>query len=196
MILELFGLSGSGKSTLARRLDSEGEATRIRITSTLELLWRSMYYIAQNPVLSMHQLRYLFLYSGSFSLFYTKFMNLFLHHAAKRQKAETTKGVVVIDQGHLQNLVSLFETPQSFETLQTYLAALPLPDSVVLVTVEEGERMRRIETRGDAGRPREAGAGRAARERVAAQNFEMALSVLKAVPSLTIRTPEEIEKVL
>lgn len=193
MILELFGLSGSGKSTLARGLDTAGEATRIRITSTPELLWRSMYYIAQNPVTSMHQLRYLFLYSGSLALFYTKFMNLFLHHAAKRQKAETTKGTVVIDQGHLQNLLSLFESPQPPHVFTDYLRYVPLPDQVWILEVGESERARRLEVRGHEGRKGESGDKRIARERVIAVNFNTIVLILKSLPLLKVRVipPEQ-----
>ena len=144
MIIELFGLSGSGKSTIARHLDSTGKASRIRINSTSELLWRSIWYIVKHPKSSAIQLHYLLRFAGSPSLFFTKYMNLFLHHAAKRQKAEASKGYVVLDQGHLQNLLSLFETPQSLEELIKYLRCIPLPDQVWIFDVPEKERARRL----------------------------------------------------
>ena len=187
MIIELFGLPGSGKSTIARALEANGKAKRIRITSRGELLWRSSLYILRHPLSSLIQLWYLIRYSGSLQLFYSKFMNLFLHHAAKYQKAHAKQEVVVIDQGHLQNLLSLFELPVSHEKMVRYLAWLPKPDQVWVCEANADERARRLQSRGQDSRPGENPAVRAARAQAARENFASSLDILSADPSLSVR---------
>ncbi len=187
MIIELFGLPGAGKSTLARVLESTGRAQRIRIESRGELLWRSAIYAFGHPFDALMQLSYLIRYAGSPQLYYTKFMNLFLQHAAKQQKARSAQGTVVIDQGHLQNLLSLFERPASRGELVQYLAFLPKPDQVWVCEASDDERARRLQSRGQDGRKGESLAVRTERARTAQENFATSFDILSADPSLLVR---------
>lgn len=187
MIIELFGLSGSGKSTIARSLESSGKAERIRIASRGELLWRSAFYVLRHPFLSLAQLNYLVCYAGSSRLFYTKFMNLFLHHAAKYQKARSKRGAVVIDQGHLQNLLSLFERPLSRDELIHYLTFLSNPDQIWVCEASDDERERRLRARGQDGRAGENPAVREEHAHAARENFATSLDILSADSSLSVR---------
>ena len=184
MIIELFGLPGSGKSTLARTLESGGKAKRIRITSRRELLWRSVFYVFGHPYSAFAQLCYLLRYSGSPRLFYMKFMNLFLQHAAKYQKARSTRGTVVVDQGHLQNLLSLFEHPMSEVAIARYARFLSCPDELWICRTGEEERVRRLAAR-------EYGGGNEGRSPAPlVENFRTAEKVIRSTPGLSVRTIE------
>ena len=174
MIIELFGLPASGKSTLARSLDARGLAKRMRITSRTELLSRSSWWIVTHPLASFMQLCYLIRYAGSCKLLYTKFVNLFLQHAAKYQKAHASGGVVIVDQGFLQNLLSLFEEPQPSKTLKRYLSWLPKPDQVWVCEASTVERVRRLNAR------KQEDKTDMQRKTAAATNYEMILELLEA----------------
>lgn len=183
MIIELFGLPGAGKSTLARSLESTGKARRIRIESKGELLWRSAVYAFGHPLDALMQLSYLIRYAGSPERYYTKFMNLFLQHAAKYQKARSAPGTVVIDQGHLQNLLSLFEHPLSHGELVHYLKFLPKPDQVWVCEASDEERERRLQVRGQD----RTGESSAERARAARENFATSLNILSGDSSFSVR---------
>ena len=147
MILELVGLPGSGKSTFARSLESDKKWTRVRITKRGELLYYATYFFLRHPVSTARQLSFLIRYRGNRALWYTKFINLFLVHNAKYMKASRLAHAI-IDQGHLQNAMSLFDTEVEDEVLFSYIAILPHPDMVVFFDVSEAVRMQRIAGRG------------------------------------------------
>jgi broad-specificity NMP kinase len=184
MIIELFGLPGSGKSTLARALESSGEASRIRIGTRGELVWRNVIFVARRPILSLRLLSYIVRYVGSLSLLYTKFMNLFLEHNAKYEKARLQRGDVVIDQGHFQNLLSLFERPMSEAALARYVRLLPKPDELWICRASEEERARRLAARGYGGGNEERA------PTVLAENFRTAEKVIRSLPGVRVRTVE------
>lgn len=184
MIIELLGLPGSGKSTIARSLESSGKAERICIMSRTELVWRSLFYVLRHPLSSLAQLYYLVRYAGSARLFYTKFMNLFLQHAAKYQKARGRLGTVVIDQGHLQNLLSLFERPMPEATLARCARFLSRPDELWICTTGEEERHRRLASRGYGGGNELRASG------AVEENFRTAERVIRSFPDLSVRVIE------
>jgi glycosyltransferase involved in cell wall biosynthesis len=147
MIVELVGLPGSGKSTFARTREQEGKWVRARINGRLELLWHAKLFCLRHPISAFLQLCWLIKYRGHRALWYTKFVNLFLVHNAKYMKA-VRMPYAIIDQGHLQNAMSLFDTAVSPETITQYLAILPHPDVSIFFDVTKDERMRRQKERG------------------------------------------------
>ena len=184
MIIELFGLPGSGKSTLARSLESSGEASRVRIESRSELLFLNLLFFVRHPIRSVLLLSCIIRYTGSRALFYTKFMNLFLEHNAKYEKARKQEGKAVIDQGYFQNLLSLFERPMPEAVLSRYARLLPKPDELWICVVSEAERQRRLAGRGYGG-------GNEDRSPLAVmENMKTAEKVLGNLPGLTVRMIE------
>ncbi len=147
MIVELVGLPGSGKSTFARALQEGGVWTRVRIKGRLELLSYSTLFCLRHPISTLHQLCWLIRYRGHRALWYTKFVNLFFVHNAKFMKASRL-GRAVIDQGHLQNIMSLFDAAVSPEVLLDYVAILPTPDVSIFFDIDSDERARRQKARG------------------------------------------------
>ncbi len=147
MIVELVGLPGSGKSTFARALQEGGVWTRVRIKGRIELLSYSTLFCLRHPFSTLNQLCWLIRYRGHRALWYTKFVNLFLVHNAKYMKASRL-GRAVIDQGHLQNTMSLFDVAVSPEVLLDYVAILPPPDVSIFFDIDSDERARRQKARG------------------------------------------------
>ncbi len=153
MIVELVGLPGSGKSTFARALEKEGIWIRARIDGRWELLYYGVFFILRHPLSTVFQLIWLVRYRGNSALWYTKFINLFLVHNAKFMKASLAPSAI-IDQGHLQNAMSLFDEPVEREVILRYLTAFPRPDVSVFFDIDADERARRQQERGY--EPREA----------------------------------------
>jgi|GEM_PF-273994 len=147
MILELVGLPGSGKSTFARALEKEGRWSRARINSRGELLYFATLFLLRHPISALRQLGWLVQYRGDRSLWYTKFVNLFLVHNAKYMKASGYPRAIV-DQGHLQNIMSLFDIQVSPAVIERYLAMLPRSDIVLFFDIDEEERKSRLAKRG------------------------------------------------
>jgi len=146
MLVELAGLPGAGKTTFAKRLVTEGY-TLVHIENRSELLRYNLLFAALHPVTFIRTLLWLCGNLGSRNRWRLKFANLFLVHNAKYMKAgQFTRAV--IDQGHHQNVLSLFDTAIAKEKLRRYIAILPKPDMLVLFDVSKGEREERMKERG------------------------------------------------
>lgn len=147
MIVELVGLPGSGKSTYAKTLASEGKWKIIKIRGRAELLGYNLLFLLRHPIYFLTGLYTFFLYCGAPTLWWTKFTNLFLVHNAKYMKASSER-YAIIDQGHFQNVLSLFDTTQELERIRAYVARLPTPDLLCFFVVDKEVREERMRTRG------------------------------------------------
>jgi len=147
MIAELFGLPGSGKSTLAGILAERHNFAVIKIKNKAELVFLNFVYFIKHPIRFFATLFCLVKNSDSWPAFYYKFTNTFLHHNAKYQKA-LKAGKAVLDQGYLQNLLSVFDRPISEDFLKRYARRLLLPDKLIILDLPFSETQRRLETRG------------------------------------------------
>lgn len=145
MTIELFGLPASGKSTIARALAKSGWPT-VRIQSRRELLWYALLHIAAHPLRSFWHAVYIVRYSTSVRTAYLKWSNLFLHALALARKAESMPRAV-LDQGPYQNLLSLFDTVPSALEMDRVLSVLPPPDKLMILTLDEEDRTRRLAAR-------------------------------------------------
>jgi glycosyltransferase involved in cell wall biosynthesis len=148
MIIELFGLPGAGKSSLARAWEQEG-AVRIRALSRGELVAENILYALRQPLSCVRQLRWL-LASAPPAARYTLFMNAFLVHNAKYERARRVSNrgtIALIDQGHFQNVLSIFGTAPTAGELEAYARTLPRPHLLVVLDVAKEERLRRLAQR-------------------------------------------------
>jgi len=147
MIIELFGLPGSGKTTLAKRIETDKKIPVIKINKKRELIFLNLVFLFRHPFKFFWSLFYLMKYAGGSNLFYYKFLNIFLHHNAKYLKAKKQR-IAIIDQGHFQNVLSLFERPVSGHALLKYLNCLPKPDKLIVLDLNPAEIKNRFDSRG------------------------------------------------
>ncbi len=146
MIAEFAGLPGSGKSTGARYVLSKHFIKRSRIESTLSLLFWNLVFLIRHPIRSAKLFVYILRYSGGTKLFYYKFTNLFLHANGKHMKAKFLRRAI-IDQGFVQNCISLFEHVASIEEISSYLRLAPLPDQMIVFDTSYHIREERMSKR-------------------------------------------------
>ncbi len=146
MISELIGLPATGKSTLARLLVSKGVIKRSRIENPLSLLfWNAVFWV-RFPLRAIRLFLQVIKHSPSLRLFYYKFTNLYLHVNGKYAKA-LFLGRAIIDQGFVQNCLSLFEYEASESEMKEYFKVAPLPDEVLIFDIPKGEREERMKGR-------------------------------------------------
>lgn len=146
MIIELSGLPGSGKSTFAKKLAEESGWVVISVGGRLELLVLNAAFLFAHPVSCFLQLLWLFRYRGKSEFWYAKFMNLFLVHNAKFMKARMYPRAV-IDQGHHQNIISLFDVALPEDVIHSYAKFLPKPDLVCFLVADRDTREERLSAR-------------------------------------------------
>jgi trans-aconitate methyltransferase len=144
-VVEVFGLPGSGKTTYAKDLESQGYE-RIKVRTKWELIKYNFIFLFYYPTKFVSGLWYLIIYAGQPRWWYYKLMNLFFQHNAKFIKAQGFARAV-IDQGHFQNLLSLFDYEQSAIKLKKYAKHLPQPTELVILTLDKGERQKRLNYR-------------------------------------------------
>ncbi len=144
MIVELFGLPASGKSTLARSFEKEG-AIRIRDLSRTRIITHNVLFLFRHPV------RFLSLSiavrHAPPKLKWYSFVNLVLMHNAKWIEARRVSRqgkIALIDQGHFQILLSLFNVAPNEKDLHTYVALFPKPDVLFVISLSKEERESRL----------------------------------------------------
>jgi len=143
MILELFGLPAVGKSSLARELAKIENIENVKIRSIPELFLYNFLFFIKNPLRFFVLLNFTLVNLRPKRLAYYKFVNTFLQHNAKYEKARKYE-IGVIDQGHSQNFLSLFEHELSDEQIKLYYKILPKSDLLIVVEVSEKERQKRL----------------------------------------------------
>lgn len=147
MTIELFGLPGSGKSTLARALAEKNNFEIIKIRSKEELIFLNFIYFLKHPIKFFATFIYIIKNSRNCPDFYYKFTNTFLHHNAKYQKASKCVNAI-LDQGHLQNVLSVFENAMLPDFLKWYLKFLPRPDKLIILNLTFSKIRERTDERG------------------------------------------------
>lgn len=147
MIIEFFGLPGSGKTTIAKMIEARTDFRVVKISGKSELLLLNLIFLAKHPVKFAVTLWHIVRSSPNRKLFYYKFMNLFLHHNAKYEKALRVPKAI-LDQGHFQNILSVFEKPVSISFLMRYACVLPPPDKLVIFDISSSAARSRVLERG------------------------------------------------
>ena len=147
MIIELYGLPGTGKTSFAERLQKSSDFHIVKIKTKRELLIYNLLFLIKYPVKFVVTFFFLVVNSKNLTMFHYKFMNTFLHHNAKHEKARKFKNVIV-DQGHFQNIISVFESKLDKSKLTKYIKFLPQPDKLIIFKTDPAIRKFRIDKRG------------------------------------------------
>lgn len=195
MLIELVGLPGSGKTTFAKRLAEGGRFTVVKIANPFELLWYNALFFARHPTVSLRTFIWLCRHRGDARFWYAKLTNLFLQHNAKYMKA-ARYARAVIDQGHHQNALSLFDMRIPDRVLDRYVAILPKPDLLCFFVADKETRDQRLRSRGYGARDEWEGDTRRQWEGASAEHMEW-MYVSRAslpIPTETITTEDSEEK--
>ncbi len=196
MIVELVGLPGSGKTTFARRLTESEGWVLVSIGGPTELLFYNALFLLHHPMKFLCGLRWLSSHRGHRQLWYLKFVNLFLVHNAKYMKAGRYSRAV-IDQGHHQNIISLFDTRVTDALLDSYAQSLPKPDLLCFFRADDETRTKRLTGRGYGARGEFNEDYREAWEEARALHFEHLYISRDSLPFATEEiTPDDGEKKL
>jgi glycosyltransferase involved in cell wall biosynthesis len=147
MVIELVGLPGAGKSTFARKLAEDKRFVIVAPTGKMPLLWWNLRFFLRFPMRSVVLAYFLLRYLGPRSYAYEKITNLFFVHNAKYMKARTVDRAI-IDQGHHQAVVSLFESIQDIEIIRRFLRYIPKPDLLIVFDIPHNIREERMGRRG------------------------------------------------
>ena len=144
-IIELFGLPASGKSTYAKELEAKGYK-RIKIRTRWDLIRYNWRFFCLWPNKFFASFYYLVRYAGQSRWWYYKLMNLFFQHNAK-WAAATTYPRAVLDQGHFQNILSLFDHQVSSNLIKKYTKTFPIPSELIIFDLNPEERYKRLNHR-------------------------------------------------
>ncbi|MEY2476248.1 MAG: hypothetical protein QOG87_1563 [Actinomycetota bacterium] len=147
MIVEFVGLPGSGKSTLARELASATGVDVVRAPRRRDLLLGNAVFLARSPLRWLGLLGMVLRHAGGPRLLRLKLISTFLDTNARYVFAGR-EPVGILDQGHVHNVVSLFESRVSAEQVRKYLRRIPMPDVILVVDSDPDERERRFRERG------------------------------------------------
>lgn len=143
MIVELFGLPGVGKSTYANQLVKESQYVRIVLNKKSAVLWWCLRALVRSPLLFFRHLAWCLTHNGS--RFYI--WNFFFVRVAKYSKAATVQGTALLDEGLLQNVLSLPNEKLDEKSINHFLNTIPDAGKVIIVSVAEEERQRRLQQR-------------------------------------------------
>jgi deoxyadenosine/deoxycytidine kinase len=146
-IIEFYGLPGAGKTTMAQRLAAKSDFKIVKIRNKRELFWYNFLFLIRHPVRFFATIVYLIANSTSWPIFYYKFINTFLHHNAKYQKALRGERAI-LDQGYFQNILSVFEEPIGIDFLLKYSKFLLKPGKLIILNLPADDVSRRIGERG------------------------------------------------
>jgi len=151
MIIELFGLPAVGKTALAEELVKLSDFKLVKIRNLRELFWYNLIFLIRHPLSFGATFLFIAKNSANWSMFYFKFMNCLLQHNAKHQKARRYRKAI-IDHGHWQNVISVFEEAISEKQLRQYIKYLPTPEFLAVIEAEDSLMKEREAKRGYFGR--------------------------------------------
>lgn len=132
MLTECVGVPGSGKTTYVHNVVTQGTMT----TPPLYVgKWYALRYIVMHPLFTTRWIRVLVSESNrthTWGIARHKFA-IFLNTIARLSWAAHMKGEVIIDEGIVQRLLTLFEHRLSDQEIQHYFTGIPYADHVVFI---------------------------------------------------------------
>ncbi|MBI3573834.1 glycosyltransferase [Candidatus Kaiserbacteria bacterium] len=154
MIVELFGLPGSGKTTLAKSFAEEG-AIAVPAADRAGVINENILFILRHPFRALRLFSFILVHASTQYRFLL-LANLFFAANAKYMRAHrvSKRGqIAVIDQGHFQTFLSLFDGAPHDSVLKELMHIVLKPDVLLILDVSKGERDRRTTERGRPLRP-------------------------------------------
>ncbi len=180
---------------MAKRLAAEEGCVLVSIDSRLELLILNVVAFIAHPISYLQLLGFFIRYAGERSAYRYKIANLFLHANAKYVKARRYR-LALIDQGHFQSAISLFEHPAPTDLIRKYLSHAPKPDVLIYVRPRLADLSIRLSGRHYIARERHGEEAFFRRLDVMAANAEVLIPIVDArVRVLEVRAESALEEV-
>lgn len=143
MLVEMYGLSGSGKSTLAKELAEKD--TSIKHVSAQYNNVEVFRFMFRHPVLSfawLGEMLFLALRHNEWTLFRYRLSIILRTFATFGYAERIPKGVVLLDEGLFQRVLSIYEKERSAKSLERLMKLIPKVD--LLILVDRGNESRYI----------------------------------------------------
>ena len=197
MIVEFFGLPATGKTSIALKLSDGREWKIVKVYSRFELLWLNAIFVVKYPRQWLKLLAFVIKYSLNYKLFYYKFINAFLYSNSKFIKAKKMN-CAIIDQGHFQGVISLFEKKITKDETVLYMATCPLPDILVVFKSEENERRLREAARENNYRDQFGPEYKNAWREIIAENTKTFLEIIamSKIPHFLFNSDETVDRLI
>ncbi len=159
MIVEFFGLPGSGKSSTAKALELSGAGIIAPIDTKRELAKHTLELCFRHPLICIFLFLKIKKAASSFKIRRSLMINAFGYRLARVAHARETKRelakkdkketLIIIDEGPLQNVLSLFDKPVAQEEIITCATILrPLHEHFVCFDISHDEFIKRTKDRG------------------------------------------------
>ena len=188
MIVELYGLPGVGKSTLAEALAKHDGIAHVTLTGKWSILSNFLWFFVRFPRTLWRGFCLIRRYDRSRFAFWNFFVVRYATFAAAARRSGKEM-VAVIDEGPLQNLLSL-SVPGDEESLAELVRNVPVADQYLMLEAKEEVRLMRLEKRRKRLRPQLDEASHAAWQEEMRERFTKSTAIIKKLRSAIVVTPE------
>ena len=184
MSIEFYGPPASGKTTACKALEAQRVAARVRVRGIADALWHYTRFCARRPRAAWFLVG-LYLSHRGFSRA-RDFYNWVVYRCAKWEKSQRG-GAVILDEGLLQNMLSIPRRALTQEEVRRFLSRVPHGDGVVVFALPRDVRRARMRARDE----RERGGASSRADDALERNFSVSCSVLASLPGVTVVASEE-----
>jgi hypothetical protein len=147
MIVELYGLPAAGKTTFWRKTKT-ADVELIGSLTTREIVYYNFRFLLRHPHKWFILLWLSVRNSKNIAMFYLKVRNVFLLRNARVMKAMVKKyNISIIDEGHVQNLLSIPEDKLEMPDILQICKYIIIPDVVLIFDTNLSKRRERLASR-------------------------------------------------
>ncbi len=125
MIIQFFGLPGSGKTFYSKKISGKSALGLVSIESRIEILLFGILFFIFNPLTTIFFIKILIKENKhNRKILFHKLFKLFVVTIAHEQKSKMKKGDIIIDQGLILFLLSIYERKIDKKELDKFLPHL------------------------------------------------------------------------
>ncbi len=184
MSIEFYGPPASGKTTACKALEAQRAAAGVRVRGIADALWHYGRFCARRPRAAWFLIRFYLTHRGLRGAH--DFYNWVVYRCAKWEKSQKG-GAVVLDEGLLQNMLSIPRRALTREEVRRFLSRVPHGGRVVVFALPRGVRRARMRARDK----RERGRAPSRADDTLEHNFSVSCAALASLPFVTVADSEE-----